>query len=321
MRILGVFPGRRVAFLSSFGLCRRAFPISAAILLQSKVSMADIHPFRAFRYDLQQVSAAQVVTQPYDKITPAMQERYYAASPYNLVRIILGRRAADENAGDNVYTRSAAFGRQWRDQGIFRQDSCPLLLRLLPDLHRPVWQELRAPRIHRPGPRRGLFRQSGLPPRADSLQAQGRPPRPAARHPRPLRATLPALRRFRRDRFPARSQTQFRSHHRCRRRIRRRPPRLASFRPRRPRRGSAKDARQKASHRRRPPPLRNRTQLSRRIPRRRRLAKSQRSLRIRHDDLRQHERSRIARPAHASRRAFARFFLGRRLPEIQQPLL
>ncbi len=87
--------------------------------------MADIHPFRALRYDLQRVSAAQVVTQPYDKITPAMQERYYAASPYNLVRIILGRRAADENAGDNVYTRAAAFGRQWRDQGIFRQDSSP----------------------------------------------------------------------------------------------------------------------------------------------------------------------------------------------------
>lgn len=87
--------------------------------------MADIHPFRALRYDLQRVSAAQVVTQPYDKITPAMQERYYAASPYNLVRIILGRHAADENAGDNVYTRAAAFSRQWRDQGIFLQDSSP----------------------------------------------------------------------------------------------------------------------------------------------------------------------------------------------------
>jgi uncharacterized protein (DUF1015 family) len=87
--------------------------------------MADIHPFRALRYDLQKVSAAQVVTQPYDKITPAMQERYYAASPYNLVRIILGRREADENAGENVYTRAAAYARDWRAQGIFRQDASP----------------------------------------------------------------------------------------------------------------------------------------------------------------------------------------------------
>jgi uncharacterized protein (DUF1015 family) len=87
--------------------------------------MADIQPFRALRYDLQRVSAAQVVTQPYDKITPAMQERYYAASPYNLVRIILGRRESDDDARNNVYTRAAAYGREWRAEGIFRQDSSP----------------------------------------------------------------------------------------------------------------------------------------------------------------------------------------------------
>jgi uncharacterized protein (DUF1015 family) len=86
--------------------------------------MADIHPFRSLRYDLQKVSASQVVTQPYDKITPAMQDRYYAASPYNLVRIILGRREPDE-AGNNVYTRAAAYGRSWRAEGVLRQDSEP----------------------------------------------------------------------------------------------------------------------------------------------------------------------------------------------------
>jgi len=86
--------------------------------------MADILPFRALRYDLQRVPASQVVTQPYDKITPAMQDRYYAASPYNLVRIILGRREPD-NANDNVYTRAAAYGRAWRSGGILRQDSSP----------------------------------------------------------------------------------------------------------------------------------------------------------------------------------------------------
>jgi len=86
--------------------------------------MADIQPFRALGYDLQRVSASQVVTQPYDKITPAMQERYYAASPYNLVRIILGHREPD-SPGDNVYTRAAAYGRDWRTEGILRQDSSP----------------------------------------------------------------------------------------------------------------------------------------------------------------------------------------------------
>ena len=89
--------------------------------------MADILPFRALRYNLQRVTASQVVTQPYDKITSAMQERYYAASPYNLVRIILGRREDNDDPANNVYTRAAAFSRDWRAQGILQQDSLPSL--------------------------------------------------------------------------------------------------------------------------------------------------------------------------------------------------
>jgi uncharacterized protein (DUF1015 family) len=87
--------------------------------------MADIRPFRALRYNLQQVSVSQVVTQPYDKITPAMQEKYYAASPYNLVRIILGRRVDADNTVENVYTRAAAFGREWRKERILEPDPAP----------------------------------------------------------------------------------------------------------------------------------------------------------------------------------------------------
>jgi uncharacterized protein (DUF1015 family) len=87
--------------------------------------MANIIPFRAFRYDPKQVALAQAVTQPYDKITPAMQDRYYAASPYNLVRIILGRRYESDNTTNNIYSRAAANFRDWRQQGILRQDSLP----------------------------------------------------------------------------------------------------------------------------------------------------------------------------------------------------
>src|ERR1700730_34323 len=85
--------------------------------------MADILPFRALRYDPQHFS--QAVTQPYDKISPAMQERYYAASPYNLVRIILGRREPDDNTEHNVYARAASYFRDWRRDKILRQDSAP----------------------------------------------------------------------------------------------------------------------------------------------------------------------------------------------------
>ena len=87
--------------------------------------MADIRPFRALRYNQNKVTASLVVTQPYDKISPAMQERYYAASPYNLVRIILGRAESGDNTLKNVYTRAAAFSRDWRAEGVLQQDAVP----------------------------------------------------------------------------------------------------------------------------------------------------------------------------------------------------
>jgi uncharacterized protein (DUF1015 family) len=89
--------------------------------------MADIHPFRAFRYDPQHVSVDHAVTQPYDKITSALQDRYYAASPYNLVRIILGRHEANDNPANNVYSRAASHLTDWRRQGILKQDPLPSL--------------------------------------------------------------------------------------------------------------------------------------------------------------------------------------------------
>ncbi len=89
--------------------------------------MAIIHPFRAWRYDTTKARLQDVVTQPYDKISPEMQDRYYSASPYNLVRIILGRPEPGDNASTNVYTRAAADFRAWREQGVLRRDPVPAI--------------------------------------------------------------------------------------------------------------------------------------------------------------------------------------------------
>ncbi|HEY6303318.1 MAG TPA: DUF1015 domain-containing protein [Terriglobales bacterium] len=91
--------------------------------------MAIVSPFRAWRYNSERVPVQQVVTQPYDKITPAMQERYYQASPYNLVRIILGKRLAGDGDTENVYTRAAASFQNWRQTGILRRDPEPSIYR------------------------------------------------------------------------------------------------------------------------------------------------------------------------------------------------
>ena len=91
--------------------------------------MAIISPFRAWRYDPDRVAIQQGVTQPYDKITPAMQDRYYEASPYNLVRVILGKPLPDNGKAENVYTRAAASFQNWRQTGVLRQDDKPSIYR------------------------------------------------------------------------------------------------------------------------------------------------------------------------------------------------
>jgi uncharacterized protein (DUF1015 family) len=56
-----------------------------------------------------------------------MQDGYYAASPFNLVRLILGKREDLDDERRNVYTRAAEFFRDWRRQGVFLQDHEPSL--------------------------------------------------------------------------------------------------------------------------------------------------------------------------------------------------
>ncbi len=89
--------------------------------------MADIRAFRAYRYNLERVAAADVLTQPYDKITPAMQERYYATSPYNLIPIEKGRALPEDSPNDDVYTRAAAKLKEWIAAGILVRDPEPAI--------------------------------------------------------------------------------------------------------------------------------------------------------------------------------------------------
>ncbi len=90
--------------------------------------MARIYPFRAWRYNPSAVSLQDVVTQPYDKISPSMQQAYYQRSPYNLVRIILGLpELFDAEKGENVYTRAARDFRAWREQGVLIQEHEPCI--------------------------------------------------------------------------------------------------------------------------------------------------------------------------------------------------
>ena len=80
--------------------------------------MADVRPFRGLMYNPREVSIDKVVTQPYDKISREMQDRYYALDPHNIVRVILGRNFEGDTSENNVYTRAAASLREWRAAGV-----------------------------------------------------------------------------------------------------------------------------------------------------------------------------------------------------------
>jgi uncharacterized protein (DUF1015 family) len=89
--------------------------------------MAKIIPFRAFRYNSQKTDPARVLTQPYDKITPEMQRRYAAASPYNLITVEKSIAQPSDSPTNNVYTRAAQALDRWIAQQILVQDPEPSL--------------------------------------------------------------------------------------------------------------------------------------------------------------------------------------------------
>lgn len=90
--------------------------------------MAEIQPFRGYRYDLGRVGALQdVVAPPYDVIDPSLQQALFDRSPYNVIRLILNREETGDSENNNRYTRSARFLRDWQRDGILRQDSARCL--------------------------------------------------------------------------------------------------------------------------------------------------------------------------------------------------
>ena len=78
--------------------------------------MSDIAPFPALRYNAARVGGLErVITQPYDKISPAMLERYHQLSPYNLSRVVKNPN----------YAEAAANIDAWKAEGVLQHDPQP----------------------------------------------------------------------------------------------------------------------------------------------------------------------------------------------------
>ena len=83
--------------------------------------MADIRPFRGWRYNPAKVSdLSQVITQPYDKIPKELQQKYIAQHPNSFVHLILPAAA-------DPYSYSAATFKQWSAQNVLIRDQQPTI--------------------------------------------------------------------------------------------------------------------------------------------------------------------------------------------------
>src|SRR5579859_769454 len=87
--------------------------------------MAQVFPFRAFRYNPQLAPFQNVLTQPYDKISPEMQQKYYDAHPQNLIAVEKGREYPGDGPGNNVYSRAAAAFKEWEAKNVIVPDAAP----------------------------------------------------------------------------------------------------------------------------------------------------------------------------------------------------
>ena len=85
--------------------------------------MADVQPFRGWRYDLAQVgNLSDVTAPPYDVIDEAQQKALYEQHPCNVVRLILNRTEPGDDGPEDRYTRAADFLRHWMSEGVLMQE-------------------------------------------------------------------------------------------------------------------------------------------------------------------------------------------------------
>ncbi len=87
--------------------------------------MAKVFPFQPYRYTREAGPLEDLLTQPYDKITPEMRARYLARNPNNLVRVELGERFPSDDSSNNVYTRSQRQLEDWIASGVLAKEEKP----------------------------------------------------------------------------------------------------------------------------------------------------------------------------------------------------
>jgi uncharacterized protein (DUF1015 family) len=87
--------------------------------------MAVIAPFKGLTYNLERLGdISNLIAPPYDVISEEEQDGYYETDPYNVIRLILGKKKIGDTDWDNKYTRSADVYKRWEsEEALIRTDT------------------------------------------------------------------------------------------------------------------------------------------------------------------------------------------------------
>lgn len=81
--------------------------------------MVKVSAFKGITYNKEKIKELDnVMSPPYDIISSKQQDQLYENSPYNFVRLILGKQYPDDSADNNRYTRAKKEFQQWQQEKI-----------------------------------------------------------------------------------------------------------------------------------------------------------------------------------------------------------
>lgn len=89
--------------------------------------MPKIRSFKGIRFNPDKVDLSKVICPPYDAVNQQETDDYYSLSPYNAVRLVLGKQMPKDSKSDNRYTRARDFFHQWQQEKILVQEKKPSL--------------------------------------------------------------------------------------------------------------------------------------------------------------------------------------------------
>jgi uncharacterized protein (DUF1015 family) len=97
-------------------------------LTNKETTMADIRPFKGYRYVLDKPEdLGRFVAPPYDMIDTAMISRLYDKDPSNVVRVIQNRKEPSDTENRDRHHRAARFLNTWIASGVLAKDPEPSL--------------------------------------------------------------------------------------------------------------------------------------------------------------------------------------------------